>query len=313
MVPPTCNATNCVPNTRVTAVAVAKLLKASNIPNVLWGYSAVSLLGIDYKYPEIDIIVCRSTLKKAGNALAAAGYTRCPDATCSTKSSDGHRHLAADEHFHSDAAHLHYNNDANNTSFAGIRLYAKGRLLWWIPDSKLQWMSNRTNDALFMTASDASIPDADARSPTTSGTGRWEDIDPHPGAVRLLRPAAFYEALQLLMCLYFYDTEGRGGAFSEMWCGVLMCASNVAVVREVERNLGLEFRRLWRHDKVVRSEEERAREENFYPVLRLRNRLLTGNLRQSTYVPPLPVENREGRPQLPDLDVDPDYESTKSH
>jgi hypothetical protein len=166
-------------------------------------------------------------------------------------------------------------------------------------------MQDRNVDALFMTTRDDSIPEPEIGT-CASGTGRWDDV-PDAGEMRMLRPAVFYEALQLLMCLYYYDVENHGNAFSEMWCGVLLSEVNDGVIQEVEAKLSPEFRRVWDHDKKVQSNQERESDQNFYPILRLRERVLTGNLRQSTYHPPLPVENRVGRPQLPECDVDPNY------
>ncbi|KAL3491023.1 hypothetical protein BJX62DRAFT_237624 [Aspergillus germanicus] len=302
---PNCNTNNCIPDTRATTAAVAKVLNAAKVPNVLWGWQAVGLLGVDYKYPEIDIIVIKQHIKRASKALAAAGYTRCTDTICSTKSNDGHCHLAADDHFHSDAAHLHYDKDWRSTGFAGIRLYSKARLLWWIPDNRLETMEDRAVDALFMTTTDELIPELDERT-WASGTGRWDGV-PDAGGFRMLRPAPFFEALQLLMCLYYYGVETQGNAFSDMWCGNLLSETNNGIVQEVEEKLSPEFWRVWDYVKKVESDQERERDQNSYPVLRLRERLLTGNLHQSTYHSPLPVENRVGRQQLPELDVDPDY------
>jgi hypothetical protein len=166
-------------------------------------------------------------------------------------------------------------------------------------------MEDRAVDALLMSTTDSSIPEPEIGT-WASGTGRWDDV-PDAGGVRMLRPALFFEALQLLICLYYYDVESHGNAFSEMWCGILLSEVNDGVIQEIEAKLAPEFRRVWDHNKKVQSEEERGMDTDFYPILRLRDRLVTGNLRQSTYHPPLPVENRVGRPQLPELDVDPDY------
>jgi hypothetical protein len=68
-----------------------------------------------------------------------------------------------------------------------------------------------------------------------------DDIDP-AGKGRMLRPALFFEALQLLMCRHYYDVGDHRNALSEMWCGVLLSEINHGLVQEVEAKLSPEFR-----------------------------------------------------------------------
>ncbi|KAL2852101.1 hypothetical protein BJY01DRAFT_244713 [Aspergillus pseudoustus] len=327
-------AITCRPDIPAIATKVAEVLDKADVPNFLWGYTPVSILGADYGYPEIDFIINKPKMRAAQNALTNAGYTLCLDETCSRKSRDGCRHVDADLHFHNETEHLHY-EPQNPASFAGIRIYAKGKLTWWVLEKKITVgppLDNRDTrgDPLFMLTTEADgIPPQELNGKPT-GTGPWTGRY----AVKMLRPARLYEAIRVLEALYFYDVERRGDTFGALWIAMLTSCSNAAVISEIDRDIKREFRQIFDYYKSkataaavaavskVNGEKEKSKKNNskmlerqktkmiddpFLPLLRLRRRLLRNRLPHSQFRPELPVEKTDGIPVLPEDDVDPDY------
>ncbi|KAL4964568.1 uncharacterized protein BDV14DRAFT_200853 [Aspergillus stella-maris] len=162
------------PGARIAA-QVACILDAVRVWNMLWGWVAVSLLGVDEGIPDIEFLVPDEQVIQAKDALINAGHRLCQDLNCPELSVDRARevfrntghvlpsrsqyHIVPDYHFHhgpSATISLLYRLEAGDP---GVMLSTDGD----------------------------ELPPADEMG----STGPWLDIYP----VRLLIPDTFLKAL----------------------------------------------------------------------------------------------------------------------
>ncbi|KAL3443365.1 hypothetical protein BJX65DRAFT_311866 [Aspergillus insuetus] len=297
------------------AAEVAQILDRAGVPSFLWGWWVVSLLGIHYGFPEIEFVLRDDTLATAVSRLVAAGYEHCtsrqclelhaqgsvmqdPTFQCSTHGKTymsvpdlygrmalNRFHVVADENFH-------FNRRGQ---FTVLRLYKQSRMLWWLPKDAIK--VGLVADEYFMLSTDENIPPSQANGGI--GTGPWRELP----AIKILRPAKFFEALTLLRCLYWYAADDSWHSFNSM-SNQLYETHVQQTFREVARGIQPEFRAIWEAEHADLA-LARAGEHAHYPALRLRKRLLAGQLDQSANLPALPPL-RMTAIRLPEDDVDPE-------
>ncbi|KAL2849721.1 hypothetical protein BJX68DRAFT_267037 [Aspergillus pseudodeflectus] len=296
------------------AAEVGQTLDRAGVPNILWGWWVVSLLGVHYGFPEIEFVLRDDKLAIAVSCLIAAGYQHCTSRQCVELHAEGSAmqdptfqcsttgktymsvpdifsrmgpnrfHVIADEHFHFDP----------RGHFTVLRLYKQSRMLWWLPKDAIKL--GPVADEYFMLSNDEGLPPSRANG--GAGTGPWRELPP----VKIMRPAKFFEALVLLRCLYEYAADWSEKSFYRMVLNLYGSRSH-QTYREIEAGMRPEFRSVW---VAEHSGPHTKGQPAGYAALRLRKRLLAGQLEQSANIPPLPPLNIARTHKLPENDVDPD-------
>ncbi|KAL2825918.1 hypothetical protein BDW59DRAFT_161298 [Aspergillus cavernicola] len=64
------------------AAEVARIIDAAQMPNILWGWVALSLIGDMTEFVYIDFVIPDLKICLATRVLAAAGYPLCKDRSC---------------------------------------------------------------------------------------------------------------------------------------------------------------------------------------------------------------------------------------
>ncbi|KAL4965029.1 uncharacterized protein BDV14DRAFT_200294 [Aspergillus stella-maris] len=244
------------------AADAARALDYAKIPNVLWGWLAVGLLGEDFRYPEVDFVVSDGKLQSAIEALVAAGFTLCTDSACRERKEDrvaqessdrlsknelnaitspSRYHAVPDAHFHLDPSSYEY--------YTVLSLFTQSRFLWkgWWPELTLT--AART---------DTECPVADSFSPdhphlmlssdldffdNKDGSGPWMES---PYAVKVLRPSLFAEALTYLWRRNWGDTKNVFMGWRAMLVlGLLYAKWDNDQRDNIRRGLKPEFMPVW--------------------------------------------------------------------
>ncbi|KAJ0418805.1 hypothetical protein BJY00DRAFT_314715 [Aspergillus carlsbadensis] len=272
------------------AAEVAQILERAGVPTVLWGWWVVSLLGIHYGFPEIEFVLPDDNLATAVSRLIAAGYEYCTRRQCLELHAEGsvvqdptfqcpttgktymsmldiYTRTALNRFHVITNEHFHFNRRGH---FTVLRLYKQSRMLWWLPKDAIKL--GPVADENFMLSTDENIPPSRANGET--GTGCWRELPP----LKIMKPAKFFEAPSQMPVLQTF--------------------------REIGRGIRPEFQTVWQAEHADLGPVKPG-EHGYYPALRLRKRLLAGQLDQSANLPPLPRLQISGV-QLPEDDVDPE-------
>ncbi|RDW70682.1 uncharacterized protein DSM5745_08193 [Aspergillus mulundensis] len=302
------------------AALTAEMLDKAGVPNVLWGWWSFSLTNVYHPFPEVEFVVVDDKLDAAVAALKTSNRMRfCADPNCPETRADKYpnerqpRYVnqATSQHMISPAmaaqimatnrfhilADQHFHLDARGGRFSILRLYRKSRMLWWLPEIPLGPVGN--DDLILST--DPSIPAS--RENGGMGTGPWTDLYP----VKTLRAARLYESVILLFCIHWAAADESYDVLDNMVSTGVMDTkkedkSKNPVYVEIRDNLKPEFKAVWDsfHPPVPRTT---PRTENInFPLLRLRKKLLAGELSQSLNMPPLPLINPNALVRLPDIE-----------
>ncbi|KAL4791719.1 hypothetical protein BDV19DRAFT_369915 [Aspergillus venezuelensis] len=204
------------------AARVACILDAAGIWNLLWGWVAISLIGVNEGIPDIEFLVSDEQVIQAKDALVNAGHRLCQDLSCPELSVDRAReafrntghvlpsrsqyHIVPDYHFHHGPS-------------ATVSLLCKSYILWWMEDDVIDRLEPGGPDVMLSTDGDELSP-ADEMGPT----GPWVDIHP----VRLLSRGTFLRALVHLV----KEDEGdeNGDSIHLLWKFMI---HSLRVVRDV--------------------------------------------------------------------------------
>ncbi|KAL4916040.1 hypothetical protein BDW62DRAFT_212210 [Aspergillus aurantiobrunneus] len=127
-----------------------------------------------------------------------------------------------------------------------------------------------------------------------SSTGPW--IDRYP--VKSLRSAKLYEAVTLLWCLYWGHAENADYLIGKMSSSIFAELVDL-VYAEIRDWIKPEFKSIF-NDMQGRTKERKEPGAYFFELLRLRKRLLAGQLTQSKNLPALPPFEDGEDVQLPE-------------
>ncbi|KAL5337206.1 hypothetical protein BJX70DRAFT_399851 [Aspergillus crustosus] len=191
-----------------TPADFARILDTAGVPNLLFGWTALALLGKDRGYKEVDFVINDNQVDTARKAIEDRfGAQHCSDSNCPELDEHRNAHhfgengliaqrgftpevqkeaLAYDQYHPVAAIHFHIITGVN--CFEILSLHRKSSLLWWLPDLELA-APDRNDRNLTVTSDD--------RLPTHHGcTGPWVGYY----SVKILTQVAFAEALILLKC-----------------------------------------------------------------------------------------------------------------
>ncbi|KAL4886950.1 hypothetical protein BJY04DRAFT_44145 [Aspergillus karnatakaensis] len=181
------------------AVHVAYYLDQANVPNILFGWLAMSLAEIDRTCKQVDFVIRDDMIERATEVLHDLEIIPCANYHCSERNVDrcatvpgrwrgfdrriiGRYQPVAAEHFH-----------LENGEYV-ISLHARSSLLWWLPEHLMPAGHPRDDpDNLGPLFQHSNNP----RAWSPYGTRSWWEIH-YP--VRLLTRDAFTEAIIFLMC-----------------------------------------------------------------------------------------------------------------
>ncbi|KAJ5591894.1 uncharacterized protein N7459_002263 [Penicillium hispanicum] len=215
----------------------ARILDEAKVPNVLWGKHAVVLHADASRRPEL--IVPDDLIEVASNAIAAAGYEACLDKQCPERQIFQRKYPVADAHFH-------FHNEYCSKDECTMSLFAKSRLLWWLPDFQLGPPAVDDPDLLLST---------DMRIPPyrfASNIGPWIDLYP----VKALNQNSYLEAM---LRLYIRDCDHMN-SFDECWLYFIhRCEEDREFSEQkepmIKRTMRPSFHKFW-HARFERSPAE---------------------------------------------------------
>ncbi|KAL4908334.1 hypothetical protein BDW74DRAFT_147292 [Aspergillus multicolor] len=280
------------------AADAARILDHAKVPNVLWGWLAVGLVGLDHRFPQVDFVVPDDKIETAKKALIAGGFTLCIDHDCAELREDrysvdrdgqfsredmddrGQRnrfHPIADIHFHVEPSKYEYYNV--------LSLFIQSKTLWsgWWPDLAL-------TDA----CTNADCPDTEWRFPADhphfmlssdidlykceDGSGPWAE---ELYAVKTLRPCLLVEAMIYLWCRDWGHTKALDQGWQDMVLFGLVRVKRDAQARFIERGLNPVLKPLW--DNLNARVPTPAGEDSWALMWEFRQSLIDNNR-----MPPLP-------------------------
>ncbi|KAL4749330.1 hypothetical protein BDW72DRAFT_204872 [Aspergillus terricola var. indicus] len=173
---------------------VAFCLDEANVPNLLFGWLALSLAGSRQIINEVDFVIPDAQMPTATATLVAAGYPLCTDASCVELNYDrvGDRSqdigmITAKNRYHPvPAAHFHFELGQYLLS-----LHMQSSLLWWLP--RLQPGAPAADDPDLTLSNDPKLPPYSENG----GSGPWAS-NFYP--VKILNPNSLTEAVIMLHC-----------------------------------------------------------------------------------------------------------------
>ncbi|KAI9373512.1 hypothetical protein BJX61DRAFT_541664 [Aspergillus egyptiacus] len=219
------------------AADVAFHLDEAGVPNLLFGWLALSLVGSREILTEIDFVIPDAQIPTATATLVALGYPLCAHPRCAEltfdRVGDRCRHMGlitSDNRYHPvAAAHFHLKSGQYLLS-----LHAQSSLLWWLPE--LQPGPPAADDPDLTLSNDSKLPPY----AENGGTGPWPG-DLHP--VKILNPNSFTEAVIMLYC----RDSARDLRLYSVWIRImssLMDADGILGQR-VEKHLRPKFQLAW--------------------------------------------------------------------
>ncbi|KAL4875273.1 hypothetical protein BJY04DRAFT_224241 [Aspergillus karnatakaensis] len=191
-----------------TAADVARILDRNGIPNILFGYLALALVGKDMESTDIGFVVNDGQVEDVRRVLAREmGMEACSDSSCSelevSRIEDIHSRLRYQPGLGPDdlkrvfafdvehpAAVLHFHIlGTQDPHYALVSIHCQKDLLWWM-DGPIQLQQPAQDDRVLSLTTDN-------RLPTTHGcSGPWTGLYP----IKILTQVAFAEASIRLAC-----------------------------------------------------------------------------------------------------------------
>jgi hypothetical protein len=185
-------------NTKMIASEASRMLHGASIPNVLYGWEAMNLAGVQTNSLEVELVVNDNTVQAAIAIFQKFGQcadSRCNELLVRRRNVESPQRL----HYHPvPAAHYHMRNGQYLLS-----LFLKSAILWWLPD--LQLGAPAPKDPYLTLSTDPSLP-----LPAVSG--EWRNLHP----ITILKPGAFVDATILLFCRNACHHERLGALYSYM-------------------------------------------------------------------------------------------------
>ncbi|KAL2826315.1 hypothetical protein BDW59DRAFT_161154 [Aspergillus cavernicola] len=270
------------------AVDVARILDEAGIPNVLWGWMAIALVGKDIGMREVDFVVPDEKVESATNVLAAAGFTVCMAPNCFELCEDRlpENHLdhweglppeqrfmswshvnsvvAKDRRHPVAAAHFHVNTQYPSSEILAV--HRKSYILWKFPPLTLDLPANDRN---LMLSTDNRL------TTRNGGTGPWIDLYP----IKILTPCACAEALIYLRSRDYAHIKKLWRVWRSM---LIVLSANDA---EIRHQIQPSFRVVWESLNCRGPEEQNM----WIPFNLLRDRLIAE--RELGELPPLDFED----------------------
>ncbi|RDW92779.1 uncharacterized protein DSM5745_00101 [Aspergillus mulundensis] len=196
------------PGVKAVATAIGQVLNRAKIPNLLFGWTALAVILVDFGFPDIDFIIPDKEVSHAIKALTKAGYKLCTSPDCSERDEDRGAHLGkALNRFHPvPAAHFHISAAAGPGYV--LSLLKKDDIIPHLPNLKLGLPERKEYEHLTL-SNDPRLPPRAEGGPS----GPWYRLDP----VRVLLARTLTEALLLLRCRHI-DTRP---ALDNLWCDML--------------------------------------------------------------------------------------------
>ncbi|KAL2822036.1 hypothetical protein BJX63DRAFT_427387 [Aspergillus granulosus] len=196
---------------RWLAADVARILDEAAVTNILFGWMAVSLVGKDFGFQEIDFVVSDNKLQVATDALIYAGFPLCTIHNCSelescrNKKTRNQDELKAKNRHHPVAAcHFHIMEPGQ----ALVSLHRKSNILWWLPDA-IEERPATSNPHLWLST--------DSR--LHLGSGPWPKLYP----IKILNPNWLAKAVLSLLC----RDGGAPQTGWDMWYSMAQCLAEL--------------------------------------------------------------------------------------
>ncbi|KAL2824269.1 hypothetical protein BDW59DRAFT_162607 [Aspergillus cavernicola] len=260
------------PGVRATATEVAQVLDKAEVPNLLFGWTALALVGIDQGFPEIDFVIADDKIEFAVWVLADAGYRLCTESECQELKEDRYPDtqdpvlIAADNRYHP-IAYAHYHLE---TSDYLLSLFKQSDTLPWLPDLKAGPPGKRNPDLSLST--EPQLPPARDWEKGHHGCGGpWTELYP----VNILNRHAYIEAVILLLCK---DIDSSSKA-EKLWRCMLASLSEFRLPQQRDdRLVKPEFRNIW-HRYTLQSSRDVTLLEWDTEVRKLRDQMLADSQR----------------------------------
>ncbi|KAL3480721.1 hypothetical protein BJX99DRAFT_254388 [Aspergillus californicus] len=201
-----------IPRIAEVAARIARVLDAAQIPNILWGWAAVTLVGDSVGIPgEADFVIPDSQIDSAKQAMKDAGISMCTNGNCCKRygitASFIHGVRLIELMHPVPAAHYHVGVDEWDVS-----LLRKSGILNWLPDYTVG--PPATDDPNLMLSNDPKLPafyeDVEGEGPS----GPWTGVYP----MKILNPNALTKATIFLMARDWAEPPIMTGKQSESPC-----------------------------------------------------------------------------------------------
>ncbi|KAL4930187.1 uncharacterized protein BDV17DRAFT_290165 [Aspergillus undulatus] len=201
------------PTSQRLASLVAFLLDEAHIPNMIFGWTGLTLTGCTFNIREIEFVIPDHLISSATNTLTNAGYSflcthpKCPELHVDR---DKDRNVNSDpllqiDRYHSvETAHFHLDDWRYLLSF-----HKKSEVLWWLDDSDLGLSIDFCGVLAKGEHADLVLSNNATRLPAP-----WVGLYP----VRTLNPHSFTEAVMLLLCRNICHAE----RLDRMWGSILV-------------------------------------------------------------------------------------------
>ncbi|KAI9375904.1 hypothetical protein BJX61DRAFT_539359 [Aspergillus egyptiacus] len=255
------------PGVKAAAATIAELLDRARVPNILFGWTAMSLVGDDAGFGEIEFVIPDAMMTSATAALEAGGDALCRDTSCFELRFDrlpsiellgflglldadamlaaphNRFHIVGSAHFHLPAGYI-------------LSLYSQSSLLWWLPDYDVG-PPPPEDPNLVLSTDAARLPERGQKAcafPWNHSdevaklyaarivygcSGPWNHLYP----VKVLSPRAFREAILTCLCRDYEDSKVT------LWITMLayLGEQREPGQTEVKQQLSEPFRHLWHH------------------------------------------------------------------
>ncbi|KAL4801839.1 hypothetical protein BDV18DRAFT_164653 [Aspergillus unguis] len=191
------------------ATNVAYTLDKAKIPHVMFGWLPLALYGCREVLSEVEMIVPDDKIPVAIQTLLDTGYDMCTNSACRELEMDRMAHFPRNpriteiNRYHAPpAAHFHLEHGMYLLS-----LHAKGQLLWWMPELKLE--APARDDPYYILTTDERLPVYEEDGPT----GEW--VHDHP--VKIIKPRELEQAYRKL----YMEALSRGLEHAGAWLNML--------------------------------------------------------------------------------------------
>ncbi|KAJ5589737.1 hypothetical protein N7450_003709 [Penicillium hetheringtonii] len=229
---------------------IARVLDDVGIPNILWGYAALGLVGQVKASSEIDFVIPDELLEKAADTLVARGFELCTARKC--PANDERKRARA-------LAAVHFDATPENDTMGPIQFFPKSHILWWLKEIPAGHPS--PNDETLILTNDPGLPKRPQVRTATSPihrnlytgyeefvgpSGSWTETYP----IKILNPSSFTEALLLLYCRDYHNSNDHDAlqlGYDEYWKRLILPMGEVKENENaiVKKNLQPEFRDAW--------------------------------------------------------------------
>ncbi|KAL3470337.1 hypothetical protein BJX99DRAFT_264329 [Aspergillus californicus] len=287
------------PHANKVAAGIAQILDKAKVPNVLFGWTGLSLVGENHEFCEIDFVAEDNMIQAAQHALGLSASDILPEKARIAEICFGKElgplnraiNLVCSWNRFHPVAPTHFHLPSDRT----VSLYTKSYMLWWLPD--LQNGPPATdNRNLILSTDSAQLPAAGERSwpgPRTDPvvpdeiyaeaygeayaymenlrvgcSGPWTELYP----VKILRPRSFIEAVILCWCRDLYHAEGA----DQMWEWMIEALGEIREPGQTaaKHKLGEQFQPFW---DMWHGYPEQTGGNAYIPLDELRNKLLADN------------------------------------